>query len=117
MFVVVSAIIVFIKIWLNDGFDGLRSSTLHCCTFTVARKQSIISTFNSVKITLLCKVDGEVMSLNKSVTKMVPALSKQYHVINCVSVNNSNTFFLCNYRPLLETPNHLRNHLGAVLNN
>ncbi len=61
--------------------------------FSVAKKQSIITT-NSAEIALLRKVGGEITTFTKSVTKMVPALSKQYHLINCVSSNNSNTFFL-----------------------
>lgn len=47
---------------------GMVPNHQHCCSFPVARKGSIITTFNSAEMVLLRKVDGETISLTKSLS-------------------------------------------------
>ncbi len=47
----------------------------------MARKQSVITTFSSAENALLRKVTGDMTSLTKSLTNMMPALSKRYRLI------------------------------------
>ncbi len=76
----VSAIIVSMTIRLIDGCDGPKSSELHCCIFPVARKRRVITTFSSAENASLHKVTGDMTSLTKSLTNMMPALSKRYRL-------------------------------------